>query len=120
MLSERLDAIRRTRQSNCLGTVLYLAGKQKKDTYIALYDRTVGGYLERDVLETPEQNCAVLFVDEEMTRGLRIRHIGIVTNPKKREMVHRVNTREPLIEGEDIHKVAKARLLSVQYRRFKK
>jgi hypothetical protein len=105
--NERLAEIRGTRQSNCIGTALYLAGLEGKDVSRSgervLWEKWP--FLnESGKLREPEEGALIAWM---VSNGdtVEFQHMGIVTGINPLRITHRGGCEDPIYENQTFQEV---------------
>ena len=77
--------------SNCIGTALYLAEIQEKDTGVNTHEAFREYFKKLPVLESAREGCLVAW-----NNGSQIVHCGVITSLEPLLVTHRVGSREEI------------------------
>jgi hypothetical protein len=114
---ERLDEVRRTDKSNCIGTALYLVGEQGTDKDISpelAYPIFLRNFQE---IENPIEGCLAAWQQKMSFSGWlrqaigvrewgpQIPHLGVITDTNPLLITHRAGLCERVVEGDEFSEV---------------
>lgn len=101
-LQRRIESLRGTHQSNCIGTALYLAGLENVDE---VYDTDIVYYkILKDLRKTdnPQRGTLVAWLNHNTSRYLTICcHMGVIIKQKPLTLAHRPGLMRELQEEMD-------------------
>lgn len=88
--NQRLELIRNIRQSNCIGTALYLVGLQDQDDFVLTHEAQ--RYLSNlSRLVEPVEGCLVAWLNNDNSdhEVISIPHMGVITLERPPCITHR-------------------------------
>lgn len=105
----RLELIKDTRQSNCIGTALYLVGLQDLDSHLSTFqvDREYLSGLSR--LVEPIEGCLVAWLNNDNSdhRIISVPHMGVITIEHPPCITHRDGANGPVLVNESLARLTK-------------